>query len=159
MSRSPIPARVRALAVLLAPVLVAPACLLPAPASAGERVFVGPYGDRLVHIYGRDGGYGFADAAVSGAYLGAPHARFPRPSDLVPPAQGSGTFGVPTVAGIRQAPASQPVVYVLAGAPRRPPARARVLSRGDGDGSFEDAGDGRGSAGAARIVSVDVPRR
>ena len=141
----------------LAAVLV-PLCVASSDVSAGERVFLGPYGDRLNHSDGLGGGYGFADAAVGGAYLGAPFTRFPRPSELVPPAQGSGTFGIPTVAGIRQAPASQPVVYVIGGTPRRA-ARARVLSRGSDDWVPEAADDGVGSRGAARVVSVDVPQR
>lgn len=142
-----------AAALLVSSVIISPCAI------AGERVFVGPYGDRLVHAHGLDGGYGFADAGLSGAYVGAPLTRFPRPRDLVPPAQGSGTFGIPTIAGIRQAPASQPVVYVISGAPRGAASRARILTRGEGGWQSDAVSAGGGSGGAARVVSVDLPPR
>ena len=154
MPASSLHLRLCSAASLLLPFLVAPACSV-----AGERVVVGPYGARLVHVRGLDGGYGFADAGVSGAYVGAPFTRFPRPRDLVPPAQGSGTFGIPTIAGIREASASQPVVYAIAGGPRRAASRARVLSREDSGWLPDDAGASAGPGGAVRVVSVDVPRR
>ncbi len=57
-----------------------------------------PYG----YAYGySDGGYRFAGPVVEGAYLGAPFTRLPSTSRIVPPAWGYGTYGVPTVAGIR----------------------------------------------------------
>lgn len=119
---------------------------------------------------GYDGGFGpppdlaraasYAGPLVHGDYVGAPLTRFPRPTELVPSAWGYGTYGVPTVTGIRQAPAGTPTLYVIdAPAPaairRRGAARPRILSRGR-DGMWRDEAR---TAGAARIVTVSVPRR
>lgn len=135
---------------------------------------------------GYEGGYGpppglsagasYAGPLLAGDYVGAPLTRFPRPTELVPSAWGYGTYGVPTVTGIRQAPAGTPTLIVIdAPAPaarRSGAARSRILSRGrdavwrDGAGRpaarLSDAGarlDAPRTAGAARIVTVSVPRR
>ena len=82
-----------------------------------------------------EAGYRFAGPAVEGAYLGAPFTRLPSTSRLVPPAWGYGTYGVPTLAGIREAPAARPTLTVIArqgSAADRPAVRrrgARVLSK------------------------------
>lgn len=113
------------------------------------------------------GNGGFADAAISGDYIGAPLTRFPRPNEIVPPAWGYGTYGVPTVTGIRQAPTAQPTLYVIdSPAPARAgfargSARSRVLSKGRDGGwtQAEGGASGETTAGAARVISVTVPRR
>lgn len=142
-------------------------------AIAGERGFYGGHHGGLGRVgygapgygyagpYGAYGGYGFADAAVSGAYLGAPYTRLPRPNELVPPVWGYGTYGVPTTTGIRQAPTADPTVYVIDGPTpaRRHATRARVLSRGsDGNWAGPAAAAGEASSGA-RIVSISVGNR
>ena len=106
-------------------------------------------------------GYGFAEPAIRGDYIGAPFTRSPRPSDLVPAVWGYGTYGVPTMTGIRTATVGVPTVYVIdapanAGRHRGP----RIVSR-DGDGSRADLrGESRPvSAGGARVIAVSVPRR
>ena len=107
------------------------------------------------------GGYGFAGNVLDGTYIGAPLTRVPSSSRLVPPAWGYGTYGVPTVAGIREAPAGRPALYVVEGsrpaADRLAPPRrgARVLSR-EADGRWSDVGNG---GTAARVVQVRVPVR
>ena len=114
--------------------------------------YAGPYGW---------GGYGFADAAVNGAYIGAPYTRFPRPSELVPPAWGYGTYGIPTTTGIRQAPVADPTVYVIdSPAPaRRQASRSRVISRAS-DGRWIEPTSAPGvTAGGARIVTVSTQGR
>lgn len=121
-----------------------------------------PYG--LGYAYGRSYGYGygFADATVSGDYIGAPTTRFPRPNEIVPSAWGYGTYGIPTVAGIRQAPTAEPTVYVLdtpARQVRRVAAGPRILSRRP-DGQFADTAAAPAShGGGARVVTVSVPGR
>lgn len=132
-------------------------------ATAGERFGHGFHRHGHVGGYGYGyGGYGFGDAAIGGAYVGAPLTRFPRPSEIVPPAWGYGTFGVPTVTGIRQAPTAAPTLTVIntTPAPRRRGSGPRILSRGgDGqwtnDGWASDATPGDG----VRVISVTVPRR
>ncbi|UMY18747.1 hypothetical protein MMB17_05340 [Methylobacterium organophilum] len=122
-------------------------------AQAGERILYGAYG------YGPAGyGNAFAEPFVSGSYVGAPLTRFPRPSEIVPPAWGYGTYGVPTYSGIRQGPAAKPMLYVI-DSPRAGTGRARIVERGqDGRGSDTDRGaETRG--GGARVVDVTVPRR
>lgn len=107
----------------------------------------GPYG--FPGVYGpvvSAGGYGFADAAIGGEYIGAPFTRFPRPNEIVPPAWGYGTYGVPTVTGIRAAPTGTPTITIINGA------GPRTVSR-DLDGVAED------TPGGPRIISVTVPRR
>lgn len=109
-------------------------------------------------------GYGFAGPAVEGAYLGAPFTRLPRTSRLVPPAWGYGTYGVPTVAGIRDAPAARPTLTIIdrpgsAGprsARRRP--GARVLSKAP-NGTWTEPPHSAIEGGGAQVVSVRVPAR
>lgn len=123
-----------------------------AGATAGER-----FG-----YEGYPGGYGFANEAIGGDYIGAPFTRFPRPSELVPSAWGYGTYGVPTVTGIRQAPTAAPTLTVINAdepAPRRRGMGPRILSRGS-EGRW--AGNARGTEpdqGGVRVISVTVPRR
>jgi len=64
---------------------------------------------------GYENGYG--GPLIHGDYVGAPLTRFPRPSELVPSAWGYGTYGIPTVAGIRSASVGTPTVYVIDGQP------------------------------------------
>jgi hypothetical protein len=107
-------------------------------------------------IYGRDdeAGYagGFGGPLIRGDYVGAPFTRVPRPSELVPGAWGYGTYGIPTVAGIRSAPAGTPTVYVI-DAPRSvaraaAPGRSRVLTRNRQDRWSAAPGDARSQAGS-----------
>lgn len=112
----------------------------------GTAVTVGsPFG------YGADVGYGS---------YGAP-LRFPRPNEIVPPAWGYGTYGVPTMPGIRQAPTGTPTVYVIeSDEPRlsRPgSAGPRILSRRGGEWASEEPTYAPSSG--PRIVQVRVPRR
>lgn len=139
------------------------AALIAACATSGAMA-----GERFAHGFHRNGhvggygGYGFADAAIGGAYAGAPLTRFPRPSEIVPPAWGYGTFGVPTVTGIRQAPTAAPTLTVIdaAPAPRRRGSGPRILSRG-GDGQWTNAGSAADATAGdgVRVISVTVPRR
>jgi hypothetical protein len=132
------------------------------PAAAQDLTYVGGPAP------GYGSAYGYGDNLVGGAYVGAPLTRFPSPRELVPPAWGYGTYGVPTVSGIRRAPVGEPTVYVIdSPAPRRrDPARARILSR-QRDGHWSqfrsgDAAEGMRPAaysGGARIIPVTVPRR
>jgi len=112
------------------------------------------------HTYGGDG-YGFAEPAIRGDYIGAPFTRTPRPSDLVPSVWGYGTYGVPTMTGIRTATVGVPTVYVIDA-----PARAvrhrgpRIVSRDGRWSQAETQGEPRpASAGGARVIAVSVPRR
>lgn len=153
-----------------------------APAEAGGRAFQGGYRHGGHHHHGAPhrhlgfraypgapylyGGYRFADAAITGDYVGAPLTRFPRPNEIVPPAWGYGTYGVPTMTGIRQAPTAQPTLYVIdspapATAPaRRASARSRILSKGsNGEWTNAEAARAETVAGGARVVSITVPRR
>ncbi|QIJ74666.1 hypothetical protein GU700_08785 [Methylobacterium sp. NI91] len=121
-----------------------------------------PYG--YAYGYG-DGGYRFAGPVVEGAYLGAPFTRLPSTSRIVPPAWGYGTYGVPTVAGIREAPVARPTLTVIerqGSLGSRPAIRrpgARVLTK-DSKGIWTDPGPrSEGEAGVARVVSVRVPAR
>ena len=108
------------------------------------------------------GGYGFADEAVRGAYIGAPFTTIPSPNRIVPAPWSYGTYGVPTLSGIRQAPVAAPSITVInsAAAPRRSPG-ARILSRnGEGALAGREESSREGSwDGGPRIVSVTVPRR
>lgn len=112
------------------------------------------------------GSYAYAEPLVRGDYIGAPLTRFPRPSDLVPSAWGYGTYGVPTVAGIRPAPVGVPTVYIVDSADpvvrRKAPVRSRVLLR-ERDGRWSQAGAEVGAtastASGARIIPVRAPRR
>ncbi|MCJ2034075.1 hypothetical protein [Methylobacterium sp. J-068] len=132
----------------------------------GAQAQVGGYGQAAP--YGAVP-YGYADSyagpLLHGDYIGAPLTRVPRPTELVPSAWGYGTYGVPTVAGIRSAPVGTPTVYVIdapraaARAPR--PARPRILSRAR-DGRWSPVSETRAApagaeqAGAARVITVGV---
>ncbi|WP_375464072.1 hypothetical protein [uncultured Methylobacterium sp.] len=111
--------------------------------------------------YGSDG-YGFADEAVRGAYIGAPLTRFPSPSQIVPAPWSYGTYGVPTISGIRQAPVAAPSLTVINAGQRPPGSRrfsgARVLSRGT-DGGWAQMDAGRERASGVQVIEVQVPRR
>lgn len=107
------------------------------------------------------GRYGFADESVRGAYIGAPLTRFPRPSEIVPPAWSYGTYGVPTVSGIPRAPVGEPTLTVINArepARRKPAPGARILSRGAA-GGWEAAEAGGYRPAGVRIIEVQVPRR
>lgn len=117
-----------------------------------------PYGD-----YGHHGAR-FAGPALEGVYLGAPFTRLPSTSRLVPPAWGYGTYGVPTVAGIRDAPAARPTLTVIerpAATTRRIAARrgARVLTKEPTGTWTEPRPRSEAEPAGARIVSVRVPAR
>ncbi len=106
-------------------------------------------------------GYGFAEPAIRGDYIGAPYTRTPRPSELVPSVWSYGTYGVPTMTGIRTATVGVPTVYVIDAPPRTARHRgSRVVSR-DGGWSNADIRDEPrpASAGGARVIAVNVPRR
>ncbi|WP_375453848.1 hypothetical protein [uncultured Methylobacterium sp.] len=112
-------------------------------------------------IGGYGGGYGFADEAVRGAYVGAPFGAFPAPTRIVPAPWSYGTYGVPTVSGIAQAPAAAPSLTVInpgARVPSRRSAGARILSR-DAGGDWERLEPDAQAARGARIIAVTVPRR
>ena len=131
-----------------------------AGARAGEYGRVGPYGTVVSGPGYAYGGYGFADEAVRGAYIGAPLTRFPRPSEIVPPAWSYGTYGIPTVAGITRAPVGQPTLTVI-DTPSPPPRRrggARILSRGE-SGRWARMDMPAMESTGARIIAVRVPRR
>jgi hypothetical protein len=133
-------------------------------AEAGEYGRVPSYGTVYAPSYaygssGPSGGYGFADEAVRGAYIGAPLTRFPRPSEIVPPAWSYGTYGIPTVAGIARAPVGQPTLTVI-DTPSPPPRRrsgARILSRGE-SGHWTRMDAPAADATGSRIIAVRVPR-
>lgn len=123
-----------------------------------------PYGYSYSYRYVGTG-HRFAGPAVEGAYLGAPFTRLPSTSRIVPPAWGYGTYGVPTLAGIREAPAARPTLTVIEGqgsAGNRPAIRrrgARVLSK-DSKGIWTDpAPRSEIEESGARVVSVRVPSR
>lgn len=109
----------------------------------------------------RSQAYGFADPAIRGDYIGAPFTRTPRPSDLVPSAWGYGTYGVPTMTGIRNAPVGVPTVYVIDSPPRAVRREgARIVSRDGHWSKAEVHGEsGRAYPGGARVIPVTVPRR
>ncbi|MFJ7437749.1 hypothetical protein ACIQW5_08855 [Methylorubrum thiocyanatum] len=123
-----------------------------------------PYGYGYRYPYEATG-HRFAGPAVEGAYLGAPFTGLPSTSRIVPPAWGYGTYGVPTLAGIREAPAARPTLTVIEGqgsAGNRPAIRrrgARVLSK-DSKGIWTDpAPRSEIEESGARVVSVRVPSR
>ncbi|MEE7458078.1 hypothetical protein MPAR168_16985 [Methylorubrum populi] len=134
------------------------ALALPATALA-DPYYAAGYGS---HGYGH-AGYRFAGPALEGAYLGAPFTRLPSTSRLVPPAWGYGTYGVPTVAGIRDAPAARPTLTVIdrPAAARRTVARrgARVLTKEPGGTWTEPSPRSDAEQTGARVVSVRVPAR
>lgn len=123
----------------------------------------GAAADPYVYGYG-GGGYRFAGPVIEGAYLGAPFTHLPSTSRLVPPAWGYGTYGIPTAAGIRDAPAARPTLTVIerpASAGLRPAARrqgARVLSK-NSRGIWTDPAPRSEGEGGAQVVSVRVPAR
>lgn len=124
-----------------------------------------PYGSPYAYTYGYgDGGYRFAGPLVEGSYVGAPFTRLPSTSRIVPPAWGYGTYGVPTVAGIRDAPAARPTLTVIerqGSVGARPALRrpgARVLSK-DPKGTWTDPAPRSEGEGGAQVVSVRVPAR
>lgn len=150
--------------LLVAGALLALAC----GSATAQPLSYGGYGQP---VYGAPS-YAFAGNAVSGAYIGAPFTRVPSPSRLVPPAWGYGTYGVPTVAGIREAPSARPALYVIERQGRAqtrllPRRSAKVVSRGN-DGRWTDVGPQAGIGAAersaiegsgAQVVSVRVPSR
>lgn len=110
-------------------------------------------------------GYGYGGNLVEGSYVGAPLTRFPSPREIAPTPWSYGTYGIPTVSGIRKAPVGEPVVYVIESprpAERRRARAAAGTRKHQADerwsalstGSLEER-----SAGGARIVEVKVPRR
>ncbi len=132
-----------------------------------------PYAGGAYPYAGSETGYG--GPLIHGDYVGAPLTRFPRPSELVPSAWGYGTYGIPTVAGIRSASVGTPTVYVIDGPPSAvrtaAPARARVLTRNrqgrwsDAAGTerrqarvgpFPAAAPVAETAGGARVIPVRV---
>lgn len=118
---------------------------------------VASYGVQSVP-FGYEESYG--GPLIRGDYVGAPLTRFPRPSELVPSAWGYGTYGVPTVSGIRNAPAGTPTVYVIeaprAAASETRRTRSKVLSR---NAAPQYAPMAERRAGSARVVTVGVPQR
>lgn len=136
-----------------------------------------PYGQAFPD--GHDQGYGYGGALVEGAYVGAPLTRVPRPSELVPSAWGYGTYGIPTVAGIRSTRPGTPTVYVIE-APRAEArgtirsrsamSRSRVVvrdrrgrwsepARQTGPASVQAAPDAAEMSGGARVIPVRVSHR
>ncbi|WP_019905918.1 hypothetical protein [Methylobacterium sp. 77] len=112
----------------------------------------------------------YAGPLIRGDYIGAPLTRFPRPTELVPSAWGYGTYGVPTVTGIRPASVGTPTVYVIDTPPRvARQVRAsgpRIVSRGRRvPMSKADTGPTSGmtpmaasTQGGAKVVTVSVGR-
>jgi hypothetical protein len=154
----------RPASLLVAGALLALAC----GNATAQPLSYGGYGQP---VYGAPS-YAFAGNAVSGAYIGAPFTRVPSPSRLVPPAWGYGTYGVPTVAGIRETPSARPALYVIERQGRAqtrllPRRSAKIVSRGS-DGRWTDVAP-RSEIGAAersavedsgaQVVSVRVPSR
>ncbi|MEE7447230.1 hypothetical protein MRF4_05075 [Methylobacterium radiotolerans] len=124
-------------------ILILIALAAAAPASAQTFRSADPYAP-VAYAPGYGGDPGFANAFVSGTYIGAPLTRVPRPTQIVPSPWSYGTYGVPTVTGIPAAPAGQPTLTVISAAPhgRR---GAHPVSADPGAG--------------ARIIAVQVPRR
>ncbi|WP_342151835.1 hypothetical protein [Methylorubrum sp. SB2] len=143
--------------------LAAGAALAVTAAQAEPLSHAGPHYGQTVYAAN---GYGFAGNAIDGTYIGAPFTRIPSPDRLVPPAWGYGTYGVPTVAGIREAPSARPALYVIERQGRAenrllPRRSAKVVSRGR-DGTWTDAGIGAADRAqvertGAQVVSVRVP--
>lgn len=104
---------------------------LAAPASAEGFRVIGPASPAA------GGAYGYADEFVRGAHVGAPLTRFPRPTQIVPAPWSYGTYGIPTVSGITEAPAAQPTLTV-------------INARAPGD---------RGRPAGVQVIEVQVPHR
>lgn len=102
---------------------------------------------------------GYGNGLVDGSYVGAPFTHVPSPRQIVPTPWGYGTYGVPTVSGIRTAPAGEPVVYVIDGAGAQRRATRAPGRAGDGRWSGMASGPDLGSGGGARVIQVRVPRR
>ncbi|TXM90096.1 hypothetical protein FV219_22510, partial [Methylobacterium sp. WL122] len=96
---------------LAASFLLSAALSLGAGAASAETVRVTSYGYGAA--YAGQGGYGFADEAVRGAYVGAPFSSVPSPNRIVPAPWSYGTYGVPTISGLREAPVAAPSVTVV----------------------------------------------
>ena len=139
---------------------LAAALSLGAGAASAESVRVAPYGYGYGAAYGGQGGYGFADEAVRGAYVGAPFSSVPSPNRIVPAPWSYGTYGVPTISGLREAPVAAPSVTVV-NPGQRAVARSgrgpRILSRGR-DGAWTSGGQVRSGNGVS-VMTVSVPHR
>ncbi|TXM91346.1 hypothetical protein FV232_07940 [Methylobacterium sp. WL30] len=127
-------------------------------AAHAETVRVAPYG--YGSAYGGPVGYGFADEAVRGAYIGAPFSSVPSPNRIVPAPWSYGTYGIPTISGVREAPVAAPSLTVIN--PGLHPASRRgqgprILSRGR-DGAWTSGGQVQSGNGVS-VVTVSVPRR
>lgn len=85
-------------------------------AAQAQTVVTYGHGYQGASVQGYDPVYG--GSFVRGDVFGAPLARFPRPTELVPSAWGYGTYGIPTSTGIRPAPVGTPTVYVIDTPPR-----------------------------------------
>ncbi len=133
---------------------------LGAGAARAEGVRASAYGDGYGPAYGVQGGYGFADEAVRGAYVGAPFSSVPSPNRIVPAPWSYGTYGVPTISGLRETPAAAPSLTVINPGLRPSGRRApgpRILSRGR-DGAWSSAGHRQAGNGVS-VVTVSVPQR
>ena len=138
--------------------VLAAALMLGAGAASAETIRVAPYG--YGGAYAGQGGYGFADEAVRGAYIGAPFTSVPSPNRIVPAPWSYGTYGVPTISGLREAPVAPPSLTVVNPGQRavsRPGRGPRILSRGR-DGDWTSAGPAQAGSGVS-VVTVSVPRR
>ncbi|WP_128560594.1 hypothetical protein, partial [Methylobacterium crusticola] len=119
----------------------------PGDLRAGRRIagpgFAAGYGGYAAPL-----GLAPLEGALEPGLVAEPYFRLPRTTELVPPAWGYGTYGIPTIAGIPRQPPAEPVVYVINGpASRAPP------------GAWPDAPAPARHAGGARVIQVDVPRR
>lgn len=138
------------------PVLALIAGIAPASAQTlGDGTSIGYLPTGYAAAYG-----GYGSGLVDGAYVGAPFTRVPSPREIVPTPWGYGTYGVPTVSGIRRAPVGEPVVYVIEGTgkgkTRRESERRRQAGRWSGLTAAEPVPQ---QAGGARVIEVRVPRR
>ena len=143
---------------LAASFVVAAALSLSAGAASAETVRLTPYGYGAA--YAGQGGYGFADEAVRGAYVGAPFSNVPSPNRIVPAPWSYGTYGVPTITGLREAPVAAPSVTVVNPGERavaRPGRGPHTLLRGR-DGAWTSGGQVQAGNGVS-VVTVSVPHR
>lgn len=144
----------------IAPLVLVAALSLGAGAASAEGVRVSSYGYGYGPAYGGQGGYGFADEAVRGAYIGAPFTSVPSPNRIVPAPWSYGTYGVPTISGLREAPVAAPSVTVVNPGMRpaaRPGHGPRILSRGR-DGAWTSSARTQAGNGVS-VVTVSVPQR